>query len=294
MYERFTDRARKVMQLAYQEAARFNHKKIGTEHLLLGLIKEGTGVAANVLMNLGISLARIRHEVEMIVHQESEKAVPGKLPQTPRAKRVIENSVEEARNLEHNYVGTEHLLLSLLREQAGLAAQVFVNLGVTLQQAREEVLNLLGPAGSVPAREPSSSNAASQELPGDVLRAAAELDAQIERLYVVMWAAVAEQRFEEAARLRDQADISKKRKKAVLENWGINHPIDPLWWKWNDRTVARLTWEIKVSSRWELLPVLGDALEEAGCTDQEILGHCHEPGEHSDRCWVVELLLGNR
>jgi ATP-dependent Clp protease ATP-binding subunit ClpC len=144
MYERFTDRARKVMQLANQEAQRFNHEYIGTEHILLGLIKEGSGVAANVLKNLEVDLRKIRLEVEKLVQSGPDMVTMGKLPQTPRAKKVIEYSMEEARNLNHNYVGTEHILLGLLREQEGVAAQVLMNLGLKLEDVREEVLNLLG------------------------------------------------------------------------------------------------------------------------------------------------------
>ncbi len=144
MYERFTDRARKVMQLANQEAQRFNHEYIGTEHVLLGLIKEGSGVAANVLKNLDVDLRKIRLEVEKLVQSGPDMVTMGKLPQTPRAKKVIEYSMEEARNLNHNYVGTEHILLGLLREQEGVAAQVLMNLGLKLEEVREEVLNLLG------------------------------------------------------------------------------------------------------------------------------------------------------
>ncbi|MFV0445431.1 MAG: ATP-dependent Clp protease ATP-binding subunit [Planctomycetaceae bacterium] len=144
MYERFTDRARKVMQLANQEAQRFNHEYIGTEHILLGLVKEGSGVAANVLKNLDVDLRKIRMEVENIVTSGPDLVTIGKLPQTPRAKKVIEYAMEEAKNLNHNYVGTEHLLLGLLREQEGVAAQVLMNLGLKLEDVREEVLNLLG------------------------------------------------------------------------------------------------------------------------------------------------------
>src|SRR5580700_10707253 len=144
MFERFTDRARKVMQLANQEAQRFNHEYVGTEHVLLGLIKEGSGVAANVLRNLEVDLRKIRNEVEKIVQAGPEMVTMGKLPQTPRAKKAIEYAIEEARNLNHNYVGTEHLLLGLLREQEGVAAQVLMNLGLKLEDVREEVLNLLG------------------------------------------------------------------------------------------------------------------------------------------------------
>jgi ATP-dependent Clp protease ATP-binding subunit ClpC len=134
------------MQLANQEAQRFNHEYIGTEHVLLGLVKEGSGVAANVLKNLDIDLRKIRLEVEKIVQHGpgGDQVVMGRLPHTPRAKKVIEYSVEEARNLNHNYVGTEHLLLGLLREQEGVAAQVLMNLGLKLEEVREEVLNLLG------------------------------------------------------------------------------------------------------------------------------------------------------
>ncbi len=144
MFERFTDRARKVMALANQEAQRFNHEYIGTEHILLGLVKEGSGVGANVLKNLDVDLRKVRLEVEKLVKSGPDMVTMGKLPQTPRAKKVIEYAIEEARNLNHNYVGTEHLLLGLLREHEGVAAQVLMNLGLKLEDVREEVLNLLG------------------------------------------------------------------------------------------------------------------------------------------------------
>jgi len=144
MFERFTDRARKVMALANQEAQRLNHEYIGTEHILLGLVKEGSGVGANVLKNLDVDLRKVRLEVEKLVKAGPEMVTMGKLPQTPRAKKVIEYAIEEARNLNHNYVGTEHLLLGLLREHDGVAAQVLRNLNLKLDEVREEVLNLLG------------------------------------------------------------------------------------------------------------------------------------------------------
>ncbi len=147
MFERFTDRARKVMALANQEAQRFNHEYIGTEHILLGLVKEGSGVGANVLKNLDVDLRKVRLEVEKLVKAGPDVVTMGQLPQTPRAKKVIEFAIEEARNLNHNYVGTEHLLLGLLREQDGVAAQVLMNLGLKLEEVREEVLNLLGAGG---------------------------------------------------------------------------------------------------------------------------------------------------
>ncbi len=159
MFERFTDRARKVMALANQEAQRFNHEYIGTEHVLLGLVKEGSGVGANVLKNMDVDLRKVRLEVEKLVKSGPDMVTMGKLPQTPRAKKVIEYAIEEARSLNHNYVGTEHLLLGLLREHEGVAAQVLMNLGLKLEEVREEVLNLLG-AGVDPEEQTSGSNPA--------------------------------------------------------------------------------------------------------------------------------------
>ncbi len=144
MFERFTDRARKVMALANQEAQRFNHEFIGTEHILLGLVKEGSGVGATVLKNLDVDIKKLRLEVEKLVKSGPDMVTMGKLPQTPRAKKVIEYAIDEARNLNHNYVGTEHILLGLLRESEGIAAQVLMNLGLKLEDVRQEVLNLLG------------------------------------------------------------------------------------------------------------------------------------------------------
>ncbi len=144
MFDRFTDRARKVMGLARQEAQRFNHDYIGTEHVLLGLVQEGSGVAASVLKNLDIDLKKIRHEVEKLVSNGTTMVTMGQLPFTPRAKKVLELSLEEASNLGHTYIGTEHLLLGLIRENEGIAAQVLRNLKVKLEDVREEVLELLG------------------------------------------------------------------------------------------------------------------------------------------------------
>ena len=148
MYERFTDRARKVMQLANQEAQRFNHEYVGTEHLLLGLIKEHSGVAASVLTKMGIDLHKVRVEVEKIVQSGPDMVFMGKLPMTPRTKKAIEYAMEEARNLSHNYVGTEHLLLGLLREQEGVAAQILINFGLKSENIVVELKNLLGIKGN--------------------------------------------------------------------------------------------------------------------------------------------------
>ena len=144
MFERFTDRARKVMALANQEAQRFNHEYIGTEHILLGLVKEGSGVGANVLKNLDVDIKKLRLEVEKLVKSGPDMVTMGKLPHTPRAKKVIEYAIEEARSLNHNYIGTEHLLLGLLRETEGVAAQVLMGMGLKLEDIRQEVLNILG------------------------------------------------------------------------------------------------------------------------------------------------------
>jgi len=144
MFNRFTERARKVILLAKEEAKRFNHDYIGTEHLLLGLIGEGEGVAAAVLASLGLDTEKIRFEVEKLVEAGPNTVVSGDIPFTPKAKKVIELAMDEARALNHNYIGTEHLLLGLLREGEGVAAQVLLNLGLDLEKVRFEVMQLLG------------------------------------------------------------------------------------------------------------------------------------------------------
>lgn len=144
MFNRFTERARKVIVLAKEEAKRFNHDYIGTEHLLLGLVREGEGVAAAVLQKLGLDLESIRIEVEKLVKPGPQTQVMGDIPFTPRSKKVLELSAEEARSLGHNYIGTEHLLLGLIREGEGVAFRVFLNLGVDIQKARIEIMELLG------------------------------------------------------------------------------------------------------------------------------------------------------
>jgi len=144
MFNRFTERARKVIFLAREEAKRLDHDYLGTEHILLGLIREGEGVGATALQNLGIDLAQVRAEVEKAVGRGGGALFVGQIPFTPRAKKVLELAITEARNLGHNYIGTEHLLLGLIREAEGLAAQVLTNLGADLTKVREEVSTLLG------------------------------------------------------------------------------------------------------------------------------------------------------
>ena len=144
MFNRFTERARKVIILAKEEARRFNHDYIGTEHILLGLIREGEGVAAAVLQKTGLSLDTIRFEVEKLVQPGPTTQILGDIPFTPRAKKVLELAAEEARSLGHNYIGTEHILLGLIREGEGVASQVLLNLGLDLNKVRSEVMELLG------------------------------------------------------------------------------------------------------------------------------------------------------
>jgi ATP-dependent Clp protease ATP-binding subunit ClpC len=152
-FDKFTDRARKVLTLAQDEAQRFNHNYIGTEHLLLGLVREGEGVAARVLENMNVELAKVRTAVEFIIGR-GDRPVVGEVGLTPRAKRVIELAIDEARRLGHNYIGTEHLLLGLVREGEGIAAGVLESLGVNLDKVRHEVIRVLSQSSSVgPAQE---------------------------------------------------------------------------------------------------------------------------------------------
>jgi sRNA-binding carbon storage regulator CsrA len=213
MYERFTDRARKVMQLANQEAQRFHHEYIGTEHILLGVVKEGSGVAANVLKNLDIDLRKIRLEVEKIVQSGPDMVTMGKLPQTPRAKKVIEYSIEEARTLNHNYVGTEHLLLGLIRENDSVAAQVLMNLGLQLEDLREEVMKILGHDHWTSIK---SKEAAYSELSSVIRDEVQAMDALIEQLQGRKEASIAQSDFEEAARCRDEQEKLKDRRAKLL------------------------------------------------------------------------------
>ncbi|MDD5005264.1 MAG: ATP-dependent Clp protease ATP-binding subunit [Candidatus Omnitrophica bacterium] len=146
MFNRFTERARKVIVLAKEEARRFNHDYIGTEHLLLGLVREGEGVAAAVLQKMGLSLESIRLEIEKLVQPGPSTQILGDIPFTPRSKKSLELAAEEARALGHNYIGTEHLLLGLVREGEGVAAQVLLNLGLDLNSVRSEIMEILGSA----------------------------------------------------------------------------------------------------------------------------------------------------
>ena len=159
-FDKFTERARRVLTLAQEEAQRFNHNYIGTEHLLLGLVREGDGVAAKVLANLGVELSKVRSAVEFIIGR-GDRAVLGEIGLTPRAKKVIELAVDEARRLHHHYIGTEHLLLGLVREGEGIAAGVLESLGVNLERVRAETTRIL--SQSSPATSGATSGSGSSQ-----------------------------------------------------------------------------------------------------------------------------------
>src|SRR4029453_13302326 len=161
VFERFTDRARRVVVLAQEDARLLNHNYIGTEHLLLGLIHESQGVAAKALESLGISLEAVRAQVEEIIGQ-GQRSPTGHIPFTPRAKKVLELSLREAKQLDHNYIGTEHILLGLIREGEGVAAQVLVKLGGDLPRVRQQVIQML--SGSQ-GKEPAGSGAPAEGTP---------------------------------------------------------------------------------------------------------------------------------
>ena len=166
MFERFTDRARRVVVLAQEEAKMLNHNYIGTEHILLGLIHEGEGVAAKALESLGISLDAVREQVQDIIGQGQQQPT-GHIPFTPRAKKVLELSLREALQLGHNYIGTEHILLGLIREGEGVAAQVLVKLGADLNKVRQQVIQLLsGYQGKEPAAVSGAANESTQAAQG--------------------------------------------------------------------------------------------------------------------------------
>jgi len=221
MFERFTDRARRAVAQAQEEARMLNHAYIGTEHILLGLIHEGEGVAAKALESLGISLDAVRQQVQEIIGR-GEQAPPGHIPFTPRAKKVLELSLREAQQFGHNYIGTEHILLGLIREGDGVAAQVLVKLGANLNRVRQQVIQLLH---GYQAKEPiSAGTGRGSRLPDDVLaqvddldrRLAAverwvgmrpdldDLDQEIAQVRREKEAAVDRQDFEAAARLREK------------------------------------------------------------------------------------------
>jgi ATP-dependent Clp protease ATP-binding subunit ClpC len=241
MFERFTDRARRVVVLAQEEARMLNHNYIGTEHILLGLIHEGEGVAAKALESLGISLEAVRQQVEEIIGQ-GQQAPSGHIPFTPRAKKVLELSLRESMQLGHNYIGTEHILLGLLREGEGVAAQVLVRLGADLNRVRQQVIQLLHghkgeePAGSatggLPPEIAARLDALGSRLSAVEQRAGTgpdtgELDEQIEQVQRDRHAAVDAQEYERAASLRDREKDLLAQRASAQQQWAATHPDLP-------------------------------------------------------------------
>jgi ATP-dependent Clp protease ATP-binding subunit ClpA len=202
LFERFTDEARRVVVLAQEEARLLNHNYLGTEHLLLGLAHEGQGVAAMALESLGISLEAVRAQVEEIIGQ-GQSAPVGHIPFTPRAKKVFELSLREALQLGHNYIGTEHILLGLIREGEGVAAQVLVKLGAGLPRVRQQAIQLLsGYAGGEAAAGPAGTRTRLVRM--TVPTELREAEKQLVQVRREKKAAIDAEDFEQAAALRDQ------------------------------------------------------------------------------------------
>jgi len=253
MFERFTDRARRAVALAQEEAKRLDHNYIGNEHILLGLIREGDGVAAKALESLGISLDAVRQEVEEIIGR-GQQTPSEHIPFTPRAKKVLELSLRESKQLGHNYIGTEHILLGLLREGDGVAAQVLVKLGADQNRVRQQVIQLLH---GYHGKEPTAASRRPQEgAPVTEARArldaiearlgaiegqlaaveqrvgtrpdTTDLDEQIDRVRGERQAAADTQEYEQAAALRDQEKELLAAKAARQEQWAAEHPGLPV------------------------------------------------------------------
>jgi hypothetical protein len=245
MFERYTDRARRVVVLAQEEARMLNHNYIGTEHILLGLIHEGEGVAAKALESLGISLDAVRQQVEEIIGR-GQQAASGHIPFTPRAKKVLELSRREAEQLGHTYVGTEHILLGLIREGDGVAAQVLVQLGADLNRVRQRVIELISgqQLQPQPGRRPPREGALVTELQARLVavegRLAAieqrvgtgpdtsDLDDQIDKIQLERHGAADLQRYEQAASFRDREEELLASKAARQEQWAAGHPALPV------------------------------------------------------------------
>jgi ATP-dependent Clp protease ATP-binding subunit ClpA len=245
MFERFTGPARRVVVLAQEEARMFDHNYIGTEHILLGLIREHDGIAAKALESLGISLDAVRHQVSEIIGQ-GKQAPSGHVPFTPRAKKVLELSLREAQQLGHHYIATEHILLGLIREGDGVAAQVLVKLGADLNEVRQRVIKLLH---GYPVEETMSARSAVSELDTrqavqtrleavEVRLAALEqrvgtgpdstdLDEQIAQVCREKESATDAQDYEQAASLRDREKELLASKAARQEQWAAGHPALP-------------------------------------------------------------------
>jgi ATP-dependent Clp protease ATP-binding subunit ClpA len=242
MFERFTDRARRVVVLAEEEARALDHNYIGTEHILLGLIHEGQGVAARALESLGISLDAVRQQVEEIIGR-GQQTPPGQIPYTPRAKKVLELSLRESLQLGQNYIGTEHILLGLIREGDGVAAQVLVKLGAELNRVRQKVIQLISGQQPPPGRRPPREGApvtdaqarldvvegrlAAVEQRVGIVPDTSDLDKQIDKVRGERRAAADAQEYEQAASLRDREKELLASKAARQEQWAAGHPALP-------------------------------------------------------------------
>jgi hypothetical protein len=236
MFERFTDRARRVVVMAQEEARMLNHNYIGTEHILLGLIREGEGVAAEALESLGISLDAVRQQVEEIIGLGQE-APSGHIPFTRRAKKVLELSLRESLQLGHNYIGTEHILLGLIREGDGVAAKVLVRLGADLNRVRQQVIQLI--AGR-PLREGAPGPEVQARLDVVEIRLAvlehrvgtgpdtSDLDEQIAQVRREKESAVDARDYEQAAERRNREKELLAAKAARQEQWVAGHSALPL------------------------------------------------------------------
>ena len=236
MFERFTDRARRVIVLAQEEARMLNHNYIGTEHILLGLIHEGEGVAAEALESLGISLAAVRQQVEEIIGQGQE-APSGHIPFTPRAKKVLELSLRESLQLGHHYIGTEHILLGLIREGDGVATQILVRLRGDLNLIRHQVIQLIA---SRPLREGTPGPEVQARLDVVDIRLAvlehrvgtgpdtSDLDEQIAQVRREKESAVDARDYEQAAARRNREKELLAAKAARQEQWVAGHAALPV------------------------------------------------------------------
>ena len=245
MFQRFTDQARRAVVLAEEEARMLDHNWIGTEHLLLGLIREGDGVAAKALESLGISLQAVRHEVEEIIGRGEQ--VPSEvIPFTPRSKKVLELSLRESVQLRNNYIGTEHILLGLMREGDGVAPQVLVKLGVDLNRVRQQVIQLLhGYQGKEPksARRWPQEGTPATEMQAhlDVIEArlaaveqragtgpdTSDLDEQITQVRREKESAIGAKDYAQVAALRNREKELLASKAARQEQWAAGHPALP-------------------------------------------------------------------
>ncbi len=230
MFERFTDRARRVVVLAQDEARMLDHGYIGTEHILLGLIHEGTGVAARALESLGVNLAAVRQQVEEIIGR-GQQTPSGHIPFTPRAKKVLELSLREAQQLGQDYIGTEHILLGLIREGDGVAAQVLVKLGADLNRVRQQVIQLLhGYQGEEPwpaRRDAVEERLAALEQQVGIRPDTSDLDEQIAQVRREKESAIYVKDFEQAASLRSREKELLAAKTALEKQWAAGHPALP-------------------------------------------------------------------